>query len=376
MKSIIVKTVVNILSITTILLTQTNPLIKNDLIDFEKTSQNLVVNEFSLSTDKIYLAINGEEKISYNLKYSGASSLTIYAQSENENICTIDENLVIHGITPGITNINFFANDKKASVNVTVTNLITQIPSEPNTQKELVSSRSFTKEENDLLDEILENRVNTAGYKTRAGAIASARFIGLEFPYRVPYFSENGRLDTYGWTNYVDGEGRYYHKGLYLHESRYSNISKSLYGPATWGSYIYSIPSKGKRANGFDCSGFITWIIYNGGFEPGDVGAGITSIPDLTDLGKKLNLKESIANSKLKAGDLLSGKGSSGGHIAFIAGITDNKCYVAESLWSGTGYFGAIIRPYELNKLTNNFYWHIDMTEFYGEEGDYTAYWK
>ena len=76
----------------------------------------------------------------------------------------------------------------------------------------------YTKEQNDLLDEILKDRINDAGYKTRAGAVEAARFLSLEFPYRIRYFSENGR----GNTNKVEGEGRYYQVGLYLDESRFS----------------------------------------------------------------------------------------------------------------------------------------------------------
>lgn len=376
MKNTIILAIIGIIS--TAILTQSNiaNIPQNNLINSGEEQQYCNIDEFYLNTDKVYLAIDGQEQINYTLKYSGNLGVTISYLIEDENICAIDKDLIIRGISPGTTTINFYANDKKASVEVIVTSLITTMPDEPNTNKELITGKTFTKEENDLLDNILADRVKKAGYQTRAGAVSAARFLCLEFPYRIPYFSENGRLDTYGWTNYVDGEGRYYHKGLYLNDSRYANLSKSMYGPGTWGTYIYSIPSKGKRANGFDCSGFITWIVYNGGFEPGDVGAGITSIPDMTDLGKKLNLKDSIANNKLKAGDLLSGKGSSGGHIAFIAGITNDKYYIAESLWSGTGYFGAIIRPYEHSKLSNNFYWHIDMDEFYGADGNYTAYWN
>jgi len=71
----------------------------------------------------------------------------------------------------------------------------------------------FFKDYNDLLDEILMNRINKVGYKTRAGVK-------------------------------IDEKGRYYHTGLFLDESRYNNTSM--------------------RKNGFDCSGFISWMILYG----------------------------------------------------------------------------------------------------------------
>ena len=376
MKSIIIVSIIGIIAVSSAFITKNIiDTSQGDNIEIADVSIGSV-DQIVLKSENIYLAINGEKKIEYDLVVTGEIDLNISYEVKDENICTIDENGIIKGISEGSTNIIIHVNDKIASVNVIVTNLITIVPDEPDSEKELITGKKYTKEQNDLLDEILNDRIEKAGYKTRAGVVAVARFIGLEFPYRIPYFSENGRLDNYGITLYCDGEGRYYHKGLYLNNSRFDVIGKSLYGPGTWGSYIYSSPSKGQRANGFDCSGFISWIIYNGGFEPGDVGAGVSDIPDMTDLGEKKVLTTSIQNGELKAGDLLSGKRSDGGHIALIAGITDEKYYIAESLWAGTGYFGAIIRAYEHDKLKNSFYWHIDMDEFYGEDGNYTAYWK
>lgn len=380
MKSVIIIAVISIISISSAAYVNSNTTQEN-INDYklEGISEEIpqgMIEEFQLSTENIYLPIGGSEKIEYVLNVSGKLEVVISSKSDDESIATIDENGIIYGVNTGITNIRVYANDVERNIKVTVTSLIIPVPNEPNTNKELLKNKNYTKDENDLLDEILSDRVQKAGYHTRAGVVAAARFIGLEFPYRVPYFSENGRLNTYGWKQYVDGEGRYYHKGLYLNSSRYTQLNKTLYGPGVWGSYIYSVPSGGKRANGFDCSGFIAWIIHNGGYDPGDIGAGITSIPDMTDLGEKKLLKNSIANNAVKAGDLLSGKGSSGGHIALVAGIKDSKYYVAESLWAGTGYFGAIIRAYDHDKISDNFYWHIDMENFYESDGNYTAYWK
>ena len=254
--------------------------------------------------------------------------------------------------------------------------MIELMPDEYNYDRKFLSCNQYTKEDNDFLDEILKDRINDAGYKTRAGVVAAARFLALEFPYRIGYFSENGRLNGYGAHLYADGEGRYYHQGLYLDESRYDNITTSVRGPGTWGCNIYSIPSNTYVSNGLDCSGFITWILYNGGFDCGDVGAGLTYTHDMTDLGEQIWITKSIFENSIKAGDLLSGAGSSGGHIALVAGFDENNYYIAESLWRGSGYFGSLIRTYKKEELANYFYWHIDMYEYYSEDGNYTEYWN
>ena len=343
----------------------------------QEAIQHGTINEVKLNSEKIYLAVNGEEKLNCDVKTSGNIEVTLRWESEDEGVATVDGNGLVHGVSAGFTRINAYANEIKVTTKVQVTNLIIPVPEEPDMEKELITEKTYTKEENDLLDEILEDRVEKAGYGTRAGVVAAARFLALEFPYRIPYFSENGRLNNYNSTYHVDAEGRYYHKGLYLHSSRYENIGETMYGPGTWGTYIYSMPSEGQRPNGLDCSGFISWVILNGGFDPGDMGAGVaTTHPDMTDLGEKKVLKTSIENDEVRAGDLLSGQGSDGGHIALVAGVTEDKYYVAEALWYGTGHFGAIINPYERNELTNNFYWHVDMKDYYKEDGNYTEYWK
>ena len=82
-----------------------------------------------------------------------------------------------------------------------------------------------------MLDEILASRVEEAGPGTRAAVAVAARFLTLEFPYKVPYFYENGRLTGNG----VQGEGRYYKKGLYIGHDRENQITKVMAGPSSWG---------------------------------------------------------------------------------------------------------------------------------------------
>lgn len=277
------------------------------------------IEEFNILTNPLYLAINDTKTIEYTLKVNKNYEEEIKFTSVNPDIASIDNNGEIRALNEGKTTIQVQVKDKIRSLDVTITNLINKRPNEPNSKKKILTCNLYSEKDNDLLDEILASRVKEAGLKTRAGAIAAARFITLEFPYRLSYFSENGRLTTYGYSNYVDGEGRYYHKGLYLHKSRTKDIKKSMYGPNPWGCYIYSYPSEGKRKNGLDCSGFIAWVLLNGGFNPGDIGAGISNvITDMTDLGPKKMLANNLSN--IKVGDLLSGENKSGGHIAMLIG--------------------------------------------------------
>ena len=48
------------------------------------------------------------------------------------------------------------------------------MPQNFNNSKSYLPCGRYTKEENDLLDEILKDRINDAGYKTRAGVVAAA----------------------------------------------------------------------------------------------------------------------------------------------------------------------------------------------------------
>ena len=180
-------------------------------------------------------------------------------------------------------------------------------------------------------------------------------------------------LTTYA--SKIDGEGRYYHEGLYLHSSRFKSLAKSSQGPKTWGCNMYSRPSHGTRRNGLDCSGFISWVLLNGGFDVGDLGAGVTGAKDLTDVGKKTRFTSTlIKNGKVKVGDLLSSSGPSGGHIAIIVGEDDNNYYVAESLWYNP-YIGVVIVGYSKKTIFNRYYWVMLMDKVYKEDGKLTKMW-
>ena len=125
-----------------------------------------------------------------------------------------------------------------------------------NMDKEYLLEGRYTVEENRYLDEVLSYLIEEVGKQSRAGAVEAARFLTLRFPYKLHYFYENGRLESEDYE--VDGEGRYYHEGLYLSDVKYAGISSSLAKTGAWGTKIYEYSTGEYTANGLDCSGFIT----------------------------------------------------------------------------------------------------------------------
>lgn len=344
----------------------------NEIVEAKEAYSLGKVLSLTISKELIYLAVNGTSSVTTELSSVGNIDKTVTWTSENEGIATVDENGNIKGTGNGETKINATVMDTVVSTTVIVTNLLVPRPYSFDYSKSYLGCDYYSKEDNDLIDKILESRVNDVGYATRAGVVEAARFLTLEFPYRLSYFSENGRL-TYSAK--IDAEGRYYHKGLYLDESRFSSIGNKRNGPKTWGCNMYNAVSHRTSRNGFDCSGFVSWVLLNGGFDPGDIGAGVTSAYDLTDTGKRTVFNQSVVNSNVvKTGDLLSSPNAGGGHIAIIVGMDDTYYYVAESLWTGK-QMGVVIMPYNKNTAYKRYYYVILMDDYYKEDGNYTVHW-
>ena len=341
----------------------------DQIFKVNKTEKIMYFSSFGFDKNTIYMPKSDTYKL--NLIYDENKNIKdkIKWSSDNSNVATVNDG-VIKSIEEGETNITASIYNKKVSAKVIVTSLITKRPSKGyDYKKKYLSCNKYSKEENDLLDEILKTRINDAGYKTRAGVVEAARFLTLDFPYKINYFYENGRQTT----NKVDGEGRYYHEGLYLHKSRYNNITGSKKGPKTWGCNLYSTPAHRKIKNGLDCSGFVSWALLNGGFNPKDVGAGWSDNRDLTDYGKVKKITTTLAKGNtIKVGDLLHSE-RAGGHIGIIVGIDKNNYYVAQALWSGK--IGVVITKIKKSNLKKHFPHVVLMDKYYKKDGNLTNMW-
>lgn len=315
-----------------------------------------------------------DERKSVNLvlKTIGNPDKSIKYTIENEDIVKIEGNEII-GVNDGKTNILFSDNyGNFTTINVEVTSLIS-LPQINNT-KPYIQNKQYTQEQAKILDEYLFYQIDEAGYQTRAGVVAAARFLSLEFKYRIPYFVENGRITHFNHQRpYCDGEGRYYHRGLYLSEDKFADIEKSVAGPAMWGAYIREwSEDNGIIRNGLDCSGFVCWCLINGGFDFGDIGGGLSEggIPTLSDRGISQPITMELLESRtVKAGDLIGYDG----HIGIIIGVEDGYVYVADTLFHSKGL---IATKFSYKELINSYFTHIyDYTDEYKAEGNYTEMW-
>ena len=296
--------------------------------------KNNPVGSFTTNIDMLdtyYLAKGGSKEIKYSFDYPNEFNTSPTYIIEDESIIKMEENKII-GLENGETKLTIKLKDSNTKeFKILVTDLITKPTL--NTSKSLLACDRCTVEEAHLLDKILESRVKEAGEGTRGGVLAAARFLTLEFPYALRYFNENGRLVDHGAKPHIDGEGRYYHKGLYLSRDKFEYLEKGAStktGPNIWGCKIYDYFVSRYNQNGFTCSGFVSWAMLNGGFDVGDVGSGETAHKDdLSDLGphKKITY-DYMKNGNYKVGDFIARNG----HAALIIGISDTTIYTAESL--------------------------------------------
>ena len=193
---------------------------------------------------------------------------------------------------------------------------------------------AYTPEEAAYLDKALEARINEVGYQTRAAVVEAARFLSMCFNYKIPYFCENGRMTG---AVYCDGEGRFYHKGLYLSEDKYALIDPKgvIEGPGMWGSMMHMSCGVLKHPNGLDCSGFVTWCLVQAGFDPGDYGAGnnaegdLFCVPDLSNGDAGAVWLNEIDPDEIQCGDIIAWDGTT----AIVVGIDEENLYIAHQYW-------------------------------------------
>lgn len=333
------------------------------------------VKSIKFKVGTFYLAIGESEKLNYDIE-SSKDDYKLTWSSENEDIVSISDGKIV-GVNLGTSVVTLKSESgKKAEVSVTVTDLIRK--PELDDKKKFLPCHAYTEEEAHIIDEALRTRVLNKGEGTRAALIETIRFMTLSFKYKVSYFYENGRMHESG-VRKADGEGRYYHKGLYLSEDKFKDIKVSHKGPAIWGCPLTNLQDHNrykpgaKMPNGLDCSGFVTWSLYNSGLDVGDIGAGINDRhKDMSDVGEMHSLTYEYANSgDYKVGDVIA----RWGHTALIAGKDSEYLYIAESLLKGVRIEKVSYK--NPNSSLYKYYAYINkMDKEYSKNDDYTDMWE
>ena len=332
-------------------------------------NEDLCYVELSIENNAhTYLAKDEEFDYRVNCSILGYTTKELTWKSDNPEIVSVDNGHII-AKEIGDTKTMAYILNRSAIREVSVSDLIIKAPNEFDDEKEWLPCDRYNEEQNDLLDVILEARIAEAGYSSRAGVVEAARFITLNFPYKIKYSYEWGRQEL----DKIDGEGRYYLKGLYLDESRFSRLIGSNVKPQTWGCVMYNSNIKSNSVNGLDCSGFVTWAILNGGFDCGDIGSGFSNLKSLTDLGKLGKINEKTLK-ETKVGDLVHSD-YTGGHIGIIIGIDEeNNYYIAEAT-PRDNVEALVVTKLDEKQLKKVWDEIVLMDTYYLEDGNLTNMW-
>ena len=330
--------------------------------------------------DTIYLPLEGTADITASVNAYGEPDTTVTWTSSDPMIASV-ENGHITARSPGTVTVTASTSDgTSSSVEVISTDLF-HLPY-LESYKPVIPAYAYTEEEAHLLDNALAYTINAAGGEgTRGAVIAAARWLTMQLDYKIPYFFENGRLNPMNGRPYCDGEGRYYHKGMFLSTDKYDILDPDgiRWGPAIWGVNLlnweekyYFVPGN-YYPNGLDCSGFVSWCLCQGGLIYGDIGAGnyVGYDQELYDKGEHHYLTvDLLRNGDIHVGDLIGDDG----HIALIAGLDreNEMIYVAESLSQGVK-----ISPYTYSRCVYcGIYSFVNkMDNEYIGEGVYTEMW-
>ena len=231
-------------------------------------------------------------------------------------------------------------NDKTYTVNCNIEDkLIYHFKYDENNTKPFMSCNTYTSADKIRLDSMLKQVVNEAGYGTRAGVVAAARFLVGGLDYKIPYLGPKTVDSSLG---------------------RYQKIGLNIGQRGSWGCSV----SGWKQ--GMDCTNFVSWAFYQNGI-----------------LGFPYNTNHKPVRSvinQIRVGDLLYTPCTSNckndyklNHVGIIIGIDNNYIYVAEST---TGDVNAIIvTKWQKNNMPTSGKFSVVHFFNYAKDGNVTNMW-
>lgn len=180
-------------------------------------------------------------------------------------------------------------------------------------------------------NKLISSNVEDVGYGTREGVVAAAvtliAELGNTYEVKLPYFWGGGHGEM------ISGAA------------------------SNWGSNQCHATAFGNNYNycGLDCSGFVAWAIYNGGFMIAARTAGnFQNLPEAESVSL-------TGSAVLQPGDLLE----SNGHVILVVDIDEEAgeyvCAEASGIESGV--------TFSRKSFNASGYWGVNMEGFYNREG-------
>ena len=233
-----------------------------------------------------------------------------------------------------------FSDNRKYTVNCNIEDkLVYHFKYDENNTKEFIKCNSYTANDRMVLEAKLKQVISEAGYGTRAGVVAAARFLVGALDYKIPYLGP---------------------KKVNVELGRYKNVGLNIGKNNGWGCSVSGY------TQGMDCTNFVIWAFYQNG---------INIVPYSTTHSPV----RSVIN-QVKVGDLLytpcSGecKNDAGlSHVGIIIGIDDLYIYVAEAT---TGNINAIVvSKWEKYNMPNSGKFSLVHFSNFDNDGNITNMW-
>ena len=233
-----------------------------------------------------------------------------------------------------------FNSGKTYTVNCNIEDkLVYHFKYDENNTKPFMSCNTYTSADKIRLDAMLKKVVSDAGYGTRAGVVAAARFLVGGLDYKVPYLGPKVVDSSLG---------------------RYQKIGLNIGQRNSWGCVVSG------WTQGMDCTNFVSWAFYQNG---------ILSFPYSTN-HKPVR---SVIN-QIRVGDLLYTPCTSNckndfklNHVGIIIGIDNNYIYVAESTTESTN--AIVITKWQKNNMPTSGKFSIVNLFNYASDGNITNMW-
>ena len=165
--------------------------------------------------------------------------------------------------------------------------------------------------------------VNKYGKRKRATAVAIGKYISTEIGVKIPYFWAGGHWH-YEWDGNKNPE-------------MFRGFSPQ------WGcitSCMKEYNGTNKLPAGFDCTGYIAWVLFNSGFTKTEIGSWSGSKVLSSLGGKKLTVIDFKGSTgRIQAGDIVWRTG----HMGFVIGVSGSTVTIAHA--KGTAY-GLVVEKY------------------------------